>query len=409
MSRGAASNSVSAVRASLVEGLGDNLKAFYLYGSLVTGNYQANHSDINLLAVIEDDVELHEIRSILKPIWQEYGSVLKKIPLISTVEALNRHLALNPILAHHLQTQGELLEGQDLLPGPVDIDPLERISRFVTMAIDSSLAVAPSLLSEKKAQEVTANLKSLNRQYRDELVNKEDPPIELLAGIYGGLLTELEAYPQFFFEEQEVVEAPPLLNELRAIYEIENRLILVFPDLEPEDMAECIKSTNWKAVADRVAEQYQGIQVSTAAELRLMLQFNTPATYHLQSYTHAWGIDPLADIQISPWRVYRDLARFPSDLLLSTLPHAYISTADADLAMLVHDLHNKLLNIQLRNELLCRIDQVEVTLPPNPIPGRDEPIRIRIDAICSHLDWWVDYYLSAMHEAWGHFPQLAEG
>lgn len=409
MSRGAAPNSVSAVQATLVEGLGDNLKALYLYGSLATGIYQANQSDINLLAVIEDDVDLNNIRTILKPVWQEYGSVLKKSPLISTADSLNRHLTLNPILAHHLQTQGKLLEGQDLLPGPVDIDPLERISRFVTMAIDTSLAVAPSLLSEKKAQEVTTNLKSLYRQYWAKLVNKEDLPIELLASVYEGLLSELEAYPQFFFEEQEVVAAPPLLNELRAIYEIENRLILVFPDLEPEDMVERIKSTNWKAVADRVTEQYQGLQVSTAAELRMILQFNTPANYHLQSYTHAWGIDPLAGIQISPWRVYRDLARYPSELLLSTLPHTYISTADADLAMLVHDLQNKLLNVQLRNELLCRIDQIEVTLPPYPIPGRDEPISIRIDAICSHLDWWVDYYSSAMHEAWGHLPQLAEG
>lgn len=408
MSRGAAPNSVSAVRATLFGSLGDKLKALYLFGSLATGNYQAGQSDINLLAVIEDDVNLHALRTILKQVWQKFGSVLKKTPLISTEVSLHRHLALNPLLAHHLQTQGDLIEGQDLLLGSVEIDPLERISRFVTMAIDTSLIVAPSLLSEKREQEVKAKLKSLFRQYWAKQVDNKESPIELLASVHGGLLSELKAYPQFFFDEQEVTGAPPLLNDLRAIYAIENRLILVFPDLEQKALIERIKTTNWLAVANRVAEQYRGLQVATAAELRLMSQLSTPATYYLRSYDHAWGIDPLADIQISPWRVYRDLARYPSDLLLSNLPHAYISTDDADLAMLVHDLQNKLLNIQLRNELLCRIDQIEINHPPFPIPGRDKPVSIRIDAIRSHLDWWVAHYLSAMQEALGHLPQLAE-
>jgi predicted nucleotidyltransferase len=409
MSRGAAQNSVSAVRTTLVDGLGDNLKALYLYGSLAAGNYQAGQSDINLLAVIDDGVDLHELRTILKPVWQEFGPVLKKTPLIATTNSLNRHLALNPLLSHHLQTQGELIEGQDLLPGPVETDQLERISRFVTMAIDTSLAVAPSLLSEKRAQEITAKLKSLYRQYWAKPVDNEVTPIELLASVYRGLLSELESYPQFIFDEPGVLSTPPLLDELRAIYTIENRLVLVFPDLKPEAMAERITTINWPAVANRVAEQYRGIQVTTAAELRVMVQMNAPATYYLRSYDHAWGINPLANIPISPWRVYRDLARSPSELLLSTLPHTYISTADADLAMLVHDLQNKLLNIQLRNELLQRIDQVEINLPPIPIPGRDESVRNRIDAIRSHLEWWVDYYSAAMQEALGQLPELAEG
>lgn len=408
MSRGAASNSVSAVRTILVQGLGDGLRALYLYGSLSTGIYQAGQSDVNLLAVVQEDVNLHEFRSILKPVWQEYAPVLRKAPLISTENSLNRHLTLNPILAHHLQTKGKLLEGQDLLPGPVETDPLERISRFARMAIYTSLAVAPSLLSEKKANEVTAKLKSLFRQYYARPADKKDPPLELLASVKRGLLSELKAYPQFFFVDHEVVDAPPLVSDLRAIYEMENRLILVFPDLEPEAMAKRITSIDWPAVADRVADQYQGLQVTTAAEMRMMPQFNTSATHYLRSYNHAWGLDPLADIQISPWRVFQDLGRYPSELLLSTLPHRYISTADVDLAMLVHDLQNKLLNIQLRNELLCRIDQVEVPLPPYSIPGRDEPYSIRIDAICSHLDWWTEYYSSAMHEARENLPQLAE-
>jgi hypothetical protein len=409
MSRGAASNTVSAIRAVLGQRLGDGLRALYLYGSLSTGIYQADQSDVNLLAIIDEHVDLLDIRTILMPVWQEYAPILRKAPLIATETSLNRHLTLNPILAHHLHTNGELLEGQDLLPGPVEIDPLERISRFVTLAIRTSLAVAPSLLSEKKAYEVTGKLKSLYRQYYARPADKKDPPIELLASVQQGLLSELEAYPQFYFDDHEIVDAPPLLNDLRAIYEMGNRLILVFPDLEPESMAERITSVNWPAVADRVAEQYRGIQVTTAAELRLMMQFNTSATHHLRSYDHAWGMNLLADIQISPWRVFQDLARYPSELLLSTLPHAYISTAEADLAMLVHDLHNKLLNIQLRNELLCRIDQVEVTLPPYPIPGRDEPLSIRIDAIASHLDWWTEYYSSAMLEAREKLPQVTKG
>lgn len=408
MSRGAASKSVSAVRAKLVQGLGDGLRSLYLYGSLSTGIYQAGQSDVNLLAVVQENINLHDLRSLLKPVWQEHAPIIRKAPLISTEKTLNRHLTLNPILAHHLQSSGELLVGQDLLPGPVEIDPLERISRFVRMAIYASLVVAPSLLSEKKANEVTAKLKSLYRQYYARPVDRKVPPLELLANIQQGLLSELDAYPQFFFVGQEVLDAPPLLSDLRAIYEMENRLILIFPDLEPEAMSERIKSVNWPAVADRVADQYRGLQVATAAELRMMPQFNTSATHYLRAYNHAWGLNPLANIHLSPWRVFQDLGRYPSELLLSTLPHAYISTADVDLAMLVHDLQNKLLNIQLRNELLCRIDQVEVSLPPTAIPGRDKPLSIRIDAIISHLDWWAEYYSSAMYEAREKSPQGAE-
>lgn len=408
MSRGAASDSVSAIQAILAQKLGDGLRALYLYGSLSNGNYQPGQSDVNLLAVIGEDVTLHDLRTVLKPVWYQYGPILRKVPIFCTEISLNRHLNLNPLFADHLQTKGELLAGQDFLPGPVEIDPIERISRFVAMAVRISLIVAPSLLSEKKANEATAKLKSLYRQYWSRQVEEKYLPIELLASIQHGLLTELEAYPQYFLPDLEVADAPPLLSDLRAIYELENRLILVFPDLEPEAMAERINSVNWPAVADRVADQYRGLQIASAAELRLMLQFNASASYHLRSYHHAWGMNPLADFQLLSWRVYQDLGRYPSELLLSTLPHTYISTADSDLAMLVHDLQNKLLNIQLRNELHCRIDQLQVTLPPVPIPGRDAPFSNRIDAIRSHLEWWADYYSSAMQEAREISPQLAK-
>ena len=399
MSQGAATKPIAAVSAALQGELGDELISLCLYGSLTTGTYQHGQSDINLLAVVADDITFHRLREALRPVWRDYGSLLKKNPIIATQANLENHLDLNPVLAQHLSTHAQPIIGDLSFPEPNIINPLERLSRFSYLAMQASAAVAPSLLPEMEACEVKANLQSLSRQYFNEFVDETTDPGILLARLQQNLLEEIESYPEIAWDNQNVPGAPPLLSDLRAIYEFENRLILVLPDMEPEKVAARMASIDWFAVANRVANQYRGLRLTSPAELRLVIRYNTAADHVLGSYDHAWGLDPLADLVVEEWRVFRDLARLPSDLLLSGLPHAYVTTEDSDLAMLVHDFQNKLLNIQLRNELFCRIDGRPIASPPNSLPDRDEPINQRVEAISAHLDWWATYYTSAIKSA----------
>ena len=67
--------------------------------------------------------------------------------------------------------------------------------------------------------------------------------------------------------------------------------------------------------------------------------------------------------------------------------------------MLVHDFQNKLLNIQLRQELLCRIMDRKLEFPEQKLPSREAVIEERLQGIMDHLEWWADYYFNKMNES----------
>ena len=96
------------------------------------------------------------------------------------------------------------------------------------------------------------------------------------------------------------------------------------------------------------------------------------------------------------WRVFRHLARLPSELQIATLPQAYIEADEPTLSMLVHDFQNKLLNIQLRSELFGRISGRQIRTPPSKLSDQNAPIHERIQGIYEHLAWWSDYHTSEM-------------
>jgi hypothetical protein len=161
---------------------------------------------------------------------------------------------------------------------------------------------------------------------------------------------------------------------------------------ETQSLSEQILRVNWAEAADRVGDEYRHLEVTTSSQLRLLLTYETSADFYLENLIHVWGSDPIADLRPEKWRVYRHLGRLPSNLQLIDLPHAYITASDADIAMLIHDLQNKLLNIRLRSELLCRLEGTELRTPPDSLPDRQEDQKLGIDAIYSHLEWWAAYY-----------------
>jgi len=396
MSTGATSRAIESACSALKQAFGDDLVSIYLYGSLAAGYYQSGDSDINLLVVLNEGFDIHHLRNIFRPIWHLYGQVLKKSPLVASKTTLTRHIHLNPLFGHHLAATGQLIEGSEFLPDLPRVESIEELARISRSILSASAAVAPSMLSELEADETIAALRSLVRQLFHANVDADANVEQMLAKVQQELLSRLEAYPDLHWKDSAVADAPPLLADLRAVYEKENRLLLVLPDLSPENMAERITSIDWPEVVSRVHLQYRGLRITTPTEFRIMLIYDAPADVQLESYDHAWGLDPIGDLDISQWRVDRDLGRLPSDLQLATLPHAYITTDDADIAMLIHDLQNKLLNIQLRSERQNRMQNRPVVIPSIPLPDRNESTKVRIAAINDHLDWWASHYADAM-------------
>lgn len=400
MSRSLAYMTIEAVIGAMRSALGDGLLSVYLYGSLSDGTYQADQSDINLIAIIDGPAGLHLLREEYEhTIWPVRGPILRRVPLLGTLPTLKRHLRLNPILNAHLHRSGQLLSGH-----PIDFEPVstasarEELANVAAQATRASASLAPELLPAKEAQENLASLRSLARRLFGWPVDADESPALLAGRVLGFVRKRMEEESLALWPDQVIPNAPPLVGDLRAIYEMDSHLILVMPDLEPVDLARRISSADWSMVAERVADQYRSLRVTTPSQLRLIASYEDSADCLVQSYHHAWGADPLADLEISWSYAFRGLARLPSELLLADLPHAYLTAESSDLFMLVHDFQNKLLNIQLRSELLARALEMTSKVPPDPLPERDALEDVRIDGIMSHLEWWTDYYTGLMRK-----------
>lgn len=90
----------------------------------------------------------------------------------------------------------------------------------------------------------------------------------------------------------------------------------------------------------------------------------------------------------------------PSHILVNALPHSFLTAANASddtLHKLIHDFQNRMLNIQLENELLFRLGLIPAKfVPPEPLPDREASAKQRLTAIFQHLEWWADFYQAAL-------------
>ncbi|MBK9055791.1 MAG: hypothetical protein IPL78_34285 [Chloroflexi bacterium] len=175
---------------------------------------------------------------------------------------------------------------------------------------------------------------------------------------------------------------------MQAIYEVTEEVLLILPDLSSARLAQ----TDWHAVADLLAGDYNGIRLTTPAQFHLALQYANPLGIRLMRYTLAWGLDGLTNVPISTTAICREAARNTSNILTTLLPQMYLAANDDHVSKVVHDMQNKLLNVQLQHELLHRLLGWERVLPPFPLPDRHTPAQERIDANFAHLEWWSAYY-----------------
>jgi len=303
-----------------------------------------------------------------------------------------RHLTLFPALARTLKQQGApLVEERDFLSGLPLMDPRAEFVWLAQEAMSASLALTPQLLEPAAAEQHMVKLRRLARRVHGSPVPAAETAVNLLARVHMQLRQMEVRLPQI--EPWQTERRPTtslLLPSLRATYKKPEKqwMIMVFSSLTPQQ----IINTNWNHLTNRLTNQYQGLQITTATQLRLIVEMNEAAAVPLRRYDHEWGLDPLGTLEVSQSQIMRDAARLPSKIQVDLLPQAYLIAEDEDIPKLIHDFQNKMLNIQLEHELLHRIEKIDKFTPPERLPGREIPPLKRVEALFQHLGWWADYY-----------------
>lgn len=387
---------VYAVQGALQRTLGEQLTALYSFGGLSACTYCHSATGISLLVVISDDARMQDVREALRHVWKLHSGVLGQLPLVARRKAMLRHIALDPLLAFDLQATGERLAGESLVAEQPIPDPVKILARIANETMHASAILAPTMISQQESTKAINSLRRLAAEYLAEDYSTVEDPAKIYAGVLEYLSYQLSRHEDLAWKVPEKSGSAPVLEVLLAVYSVENQLVLVLPDLPPEEIKDRIRAISWRSVASRIAGEYRGMQLSTPVQLRLILQLERAADYALGTYEHAWGSDPIADLDSDRLLVLRDLARLPSDILIDFLPRSLIICDDDDLPVLVHDLQNKLLNVQLRNELFSRVQYSVAAMPPEPLPDRSAPNHVRIEAIANQLDWWADHYHKQM-------------
>ena len=388
---------IEAIQHALEKTASSELAALYLYGSIVKEKYIPGLSDINLLAVVKEGTNIHQIRDALRPIWLEHSHAIRQMPLIATPASLQRHLQLFPILAAHLVHYGRLLAGESLEINAQPITLAERLSMMAQTSQAASESLAPALQSESDQKTAVEKLFRLANFLGIDKNSETDSPLETVAAVQAHLARLLTGHPSLCWQGPAPTGAPPMVDSLVAIYEMQDRVILLLPDWTPERIEANILNTDWTAVSESLEGQYKGLQITTPSLLRLIYKYDKAADHFFQNYQHAWGQTPLASLEVPHWLVYRDLARLPTIMEIKSLPHAYFIASDDQLDMLIHDFQNRLLNNQLREELMIRLDNRERGKRPPTLPDRQSPSHVRIDAIFNQFNWWANHYSTIMH------------
>jgi hypothetical protein len=351
-----------------------------------------------LIALAASDF-LHPVRHALWPLWSELVESMRRPPLIGSKAALERHLRLYPLLAEAISRRGRVLAGSFDLQASAQIAEHDRLAWDLGQAMLASGALAPSMLPLREAAETQGLLRHLVWRLTGRPAHADAPPSAMYAAVQAQLTLRAQQLLDPIEKRNEPPDPPTVLSDLQAIYETESKVILVLDDLAPEEMASRISSTNWSDVAGRLAGEYHGLQVTTARQLPLILERERAADCVLERLRLAWGQDVLAGLSPEPDRVHRDLARLPSKLEIEALPREYIVRSDGELADLIHDFQNRLLNVQLREELFARRAGTPSGAPGGPLPDREAAPMERVNRILQHLGWWAEYYATRISGA----------
>ncbi len=378
------------VLSACVRALGDELHAAYGYTSTGDDYVRPAGPEHALLLVVADDVDLESLSEIVGPAWPANGEEAGRPPLVATPRSLRRHLRLFPLLAYHLAHEGERLAGKRLLAAAriPEAHPAERAAYLAAQAMEASAALAPAALPPARAEAAEERLRRLAAH---------------LSGTEEAATAERFAHVQH--SVQELVEALPGARTVRAatagservlaVYEETDHVVVVTPVLSAAALGEMA----WADVDGRLEQPGMALHVTTAEQLRLSLLLERPLDVALERYQHLRGRDVLEGITIPMRAIWRHAARTPSALLIEEVPGAYLTAVDDEARhRVVHDYHNRLLNMRLQHELLHRLHDFAPAEPPEPLPGRDARVATRVKVILGHLEWWADHYVEEMKQ-----------
>jgi hypothetical protein len=248
---------VEAVVHGFSQGLGDQLQAIYLFGSLAQDRYQPGQSDANLLMVVADGVDMHAIRELFLPLWREYGARIRRAPMIAQANAFARHMSLNPVLAAHLSSEAKLLVGEPALADFPTAGPQEEFARLAYEAMHASACLAPDMLEPDVAASCLKKLRSLTRKVTGATVSEDASPAELLAEIQQYLSEVMADSPHI---DRWISPKRPstslLLPSLEGAYKELGQLVMSFSVLTPDQ----IKNTDWENLSAQLAKHYTGLK-----------------------------------------------------------------------------------------------------------------------------------------------------
>ncbi len=97
----------------LKDAAGDNLQSVVLFGSAVAGEFYAEHSDLNILCLL-DRTRVSELLQ-LHPVVEWWTSEGNPIPLVFTFDELSRSAHLSAIEMFDIKTHHRILFGPDWL------------------------------------------------------------------------------------------------------------------------------------------------------------------------------------------------------------------------------------------------------------------------------------------------------
>jgi hypothetical protein len=390
---------IEALVQQLVAEMGSRLTAVYLFGSYTQPYFQPGESDVNLLFVLADDADVQTLRETFLPLWSQHSGWLRRGPWAASAGALERFRHLNPGFAHHLARDGRLLHASPAFePGPLPIlDAHETYGRLVTQALSAANALLPELLEPDTAALRHAALRRLARQLWRKPIPQDETAVYTYARVQHVLGPKIAQLPAAHAWSNTTIPAvtAPFLPGLQALYQQGPNIVMVLANLGPQH----VRDTNWRQLSDRLADECQGLVVTTAVQLSLSLVYDNPVGLVLKNYQHSWGMNPLADLTTSRRQIMRQAATLPASIEITELSSAYLTQDDSYLHTIIHDYQNRLLNVQLEHELLRRFDYTPQFIPPTPLPHRDAPPHQRIAAIRQHLAWWSDFYLDQMNRA----------
>lgn len=379
----------------LAADLGSQLEAIFLFGSQAAQEYQTAASDTNLLLITKPQANIHAIRDSFYPQWQQHKALLKRAPLVASRHALKRHLQLNPHLALNLLQYGQQLAGEPMPDGffRIRANPHEIYAHLTQQLLDASAALGQN--NDPQAEMV---LNRLARQVSNRPLNQAETAVSQFNLVQQALTAVLNQLPaaQKWHKAAQTGPASPTIPGLQAIYTENNKNIFVFNQLLPAQ----ISQINWQALAQQLPQSNASLHITTVAQLCLMALYDKALDLRFNKYQHKWGIHFLPRLTPANRQILRQAARTPSHILVDALPHSFLTAAsvnDDTLHKFIHDYQNRMLNIQLENELLFRLGLIPAKFsPPEPLPERDVPAKTRLDAIFQHLEWWADFYQTTL-------------